>query len=238
MLPGGEAPPARFKRNVNHAGLRWRGRRRRGDSRARHVFKVPMSKPKKDKTPAPKADPEAGEAVKGAGEAGAKKKLPLKMLIAGGAGALVILGGGGVAAVLMMGGGKAEAHKAHKKPPAKKDGDKKDAGPNPISQGPDGVVFYTMPDMVVNIQSTDGRPTYLKLKLAFEMADEDSAEAISPNQLRLNDMFQSFLRELRPDDLAGSEGSYHLRQEIQRRVNLVIAPSKVNAVLVQEMLVQ
>ena len=151
---------------------------------------------------------------------------------------VVILGGGGVAAVLMMGGGKAEAHKVHKKPTPKKDGDKKDAGPNPISQGPDGVVFYTMPDMVVNIQSTDGRPTYLKLKLAFEMADEDSAEAITPNQLRLNDMFQSFLRELRPDDLAGSEGSYQLRQEIQRRVNLVIAPSKVNAVLVQEMLVQ
>ena len=51
-------------------------------------------------------------------------------------------------------------------------------------------------------------------------------------------MFQSFLRELRPDDLAGSEGSYQLRQEIQRRVNLVIAPAKVNAVLIQEMLVQ
>ena len=198
-----------------------------------------MSKPKKDKTPASKADPEVeGEAIDGAPEDGAKKKPPLKVLIAAGAGALVLLGGGGVAAVLMMGGGKAEAHHAHKKPPAKKDGDKKDAGQNPISQGPDGVVFYTMPDMVVNIQSTDGRPTYLKLKLAFEMADEDSAEAISPNQLRLNDMFQSFLRELRPDDLAGSEGSYQLRQEIQRRVNLVIAPSKVNAVLVQEMLVQ
>ncbi len=198
-----------------------------------------MSKPKKDKTPAPKVDPEVeGEAAEGAVEEGARKKLPLKLLIAAGAGALVILGGGGVAAVLMMGGGKAEAHKTHKKPPAKKDGDKKDGAANPISQGPDGVVYYTMPDMVVNIQSTDGRPTYLKLKLAFEMADEDSAEAITPNQLRLNDMFQSFLRELRPDDLAGSEGSYQLRQEIQRRVNLVIAPSKVNAVLVQEMLVQ
>lgn len=200
-----------------------------------------MSKPKKEKPAASESAPEVeGEAGEGAPE-GAKKKLPLKMLIIAGAGALVVLGGGGVAAVMMMGGGggKAEAHKAaHKKPAAKKDGDKKDAGPNPISQGPDGVVYYTMPDMVVNIQSTDGRPTYLKLKLAFEMADEDSAEAITPNQLRLNDMFQSFLRELRPDDLSGSEGSYQLRQEVQRRVNLVIAPAKVNAVLVQEMLVQ
>ena len=186
---------------------------------------------------AEKTAPEA-EAAEG-GEAGAPaKKKPPMMIIAAAAGALVILGGGGVAAMLMMGGGKAEAHKAvHKKPEAKKDGDKKD-GPNPISQGPDGSYFYTMPDMVVNIQSTDGRPTYLKLKLAFETPDEDTAEAITPEQLRLNDMFQSFLRELRPDDLAGSEGSYQLREEIQRRVNLVIAPAKVNAVLIQEMLVQ
>ncbi len=196
-----------------------------------------MSKAKTDKAakPEPEADSEAAEGA----PAPAKKALPLKMMIIGAAGALVVLGGGGTAAVLLMGGGKAEAHKpAHKKAPPKKDADKKDAGPNPISQGPDGAVFYTMPDMVVNIQATDGRPTYLKLKLAFEMADEDSAEAITPNQLRLNDMFQGFLRELRPDDLAGSEGSYELRQEIQRRVNLVIAPSKVNAVLIQEMLVQ
>ena len=213
-------------------GRRWRGR---GDSAARSWVLQRMSKAKTDKSPPPEAEPAAeGEGA----PVVAKKKLPLKLVIAAGAGALVILGGGGVAAVLMMGGGKAQAHKAaHKTPAAKKDGDKKD-GPNPISQGPDGTVFYTMPDMVVNIQSADGRPTYLKLKLAFQMADEDSAEAIAPNQLRLNDTFQSFLRELRPDDLAGSEGSYELRQEIQRRVNLVIAPSKVNAVLVQEMLVQ
>jgi flagellar protein FliL len=192
-----------------------------------------MAKP--PKAPAPEA--EAGEDAE-AGAAPAKKKLPMKLVIIGAAGAVVVLGGGGVATVLMMGGGKAQAHKAaHKKPEAKKDGDKKD-GPNPISQGPDGTYYYTMPDMVVNIQSPDGRPTYLKLKLAFETPDEDSAEAITPNQLRLNDMFQSFLRELRPDDLAGSEGSYQLREEIQRRVNLVIAPSKVNAVLIQEMLVQ
>ena len=50
-------------------------------------------------------------------------------------------------------------------------------------------------------------------------------------------MFQSFLRELRPEDLAGSQGSYQLRMEILRRVNLVIAPAKANAVLIEEMLI-
>ncbi len=185
-----------------------------------------------------KAKEEPGEAEDGVEpSAGGRKMPPLKVLVAAGVGALVVLGGGGAGAMMMLGGGKAAHHKPHA---AKKDAGGKDGkgAVSPISEGPDGVVFYTMPDMVVNIQSADGRPTYLKLKLAFELPDEDAAEAIEPNAPRLNDMFQSFLRELRPDDLAGSQGSYALRQEIQRRVNLVIAPSKVNAVLVQEMLIQ
>ena len=42
----------------------------------------------------------------------------------------------------------------------------------------------------------------------------------------------------RPEDLAGSAGSYQLRAEILRRVNLIAAPGKVDAVLIEEMLVQ
>jgi flagellar FliL protein len=207
-----------------------------------------MSK-KKDKAPE-EAKPE-GEA--GAEGEGGKKKLPLKMIIIAGVAGVVVLGSGGTAAMLLLGkkGGeeahgeeKAGEHGKDKKKEKKKEekgghggGDAK-AGPSPITEGPDGVVFYTMPDLVVNIQAADGRPTFLKLKLAFELPDEETAAAIEPNQPRLADMFQTFLRELRPEDLSGSQGSYQLRMEVLRRVNLVIAPSKVNAVLVQEMLIQ
>jgi flagellar FliL protein len=172
----------------------------------------------------------------GEGETG-KKKPPLKLILIAAAGALVVLGGGGGAAMLLLGHGKGGHHvsKIAKADKGKKNG--KD-GQGPITEGPDGVVFYTMPDMVANIQSPDGRPAYLKLKLAFELSDESAADAIEPNAPRLNDMFQTFLRELRPEDLAGSQGSYQLRMEILRRVNLVIAPAKVNAVLIQEMLIQ
>jgi len=192
-----------------------------------------------DKGKKEEAAPEGAE-----GEAPAKKKPPLMILIAAGVGALVVLGGGGTAAMLMLGGHKPdEAHAKEKekekpKKEAAKGKDGKDAKDNPITQGPDGVLFYNMPDLVANIQTTDGRPTFLKLKLAFEVADQDSADAIQPNAPRLNDMFQTFLRELRPEDLSGSQGAYQLRMELQRRVNLVIAPAKVNSVLIQEMLIQ
>jgi flagellar FliL protein len=184
----------------------------------------------------PSADGAEGEAAPG------KKKLPLKMLIAAGAAAVLVLGGGGTAAFVFMKpkpeAAGAHGHKAPKK--GKKDdkkGGKEDKGAAIVREGPDGVVFYTMPDVVVNMQTADGRPTFLKLKLTLELPNGDAVEELDPNMPRLQDMFQSFLRELRPEDLSGSQGSYQLRMEILRRVNLVIAPSRANAVLIEEMLI-
>ena len=200
---------------------------------------------KKEKKPK-EAEGEAPEGAEGVeGEAPAKKKLPLKMLIIAGAAALVVLGGGGGAAFVFLKpkpdeaaqADKAKEKKKEKKKDEKGKGKEGEKGAAVIREGPDGVVFYTMPDVVVNMQTADGRPTFLKLKLTLELPDESAVEELDPNMPRLQDMFQTFLRELRPEDLQGSQGSYQLRMEIQRRVNLVIAPAKVNAVLIEEMLI-
>jgi flagellar protein FliL len=184
---------------------------------------------------APDADAAEGEE----GEAPPKKKLPLKMLIIAGVAAVLVLGGGGTAAFMFL---KPKPDAAHGEKKAEKKKDKKDkkegeklAGE--IREGPDGILFYTMPNVVVNMQTADGRSTFLKLKLTLEVPDQETVDLLEPNMPRLQDMFQTFLRELRPEDLQGSQGSYQLRMEIQRRVNLVIAPAKVNAVLIEEMLI-
>jgi flagellar FliL protein len=187
-------------------------------------------------------DAEVAEGEDGEGQP-AKKKLSLKLLIIIGAAALVVLGGGGGAAFFLLKPkpDAAAAGKAHK--PKKKDDkggkEAKDgkSGAGHVREGPDGVMFYTMPDIVVNMQTADGRPTFLKLKLTLELPDQDAVDALEPDLPRLQDMFQTFLRELRPEDLSGSQGSYQLRMELLRRVNLVIAPSKANAVLIEEMLI-
>jgi flagellar FliL protein len=174
-------------------------------------------------------------------EGGGKKKPPLKLVIIIAAAAVVVLGGGGTAAFLLFkpkDAAHAEKHKAKKPAKDEKGGkDAKDGGAGQVREGPDGVLFYTLPDVVVNMQTADGRPTFLKLKLTLEMPDQDSVDTLEPNMPRLQDMFQSFLRELRPEDLSGSQGSYQLRMEILRRVNLVIAPAHANAVLIEEMLI-
>ena len=212
-----------------------------GASRLKPFAVTGMSKDKGKKGAEADAPPVDGVAEGEEGAAPVKKKPPLIILIAAGVGALVVLGGGGTAAMLMLGhkadpAATAKAEKAKKKPADAKGG--KDAKDSPITEGPDGVFFYAMADQTANIQTADGRPTFLKLKLAFEAPDRDTADAITPNQPRLNDMFQTFLRELRPEDLSGSQGTYQLRMELQRRVNLVIAPAKINGVLIQEMLIQ
>jgi len=178
----------------------------------------------------------------GEGEDGAvaKKKPPLMMLIIAGVGALVVIGGGVTGFLLLAPHGPPDAH-ARKPPPKHKpekpEGGKPDPNAPVIADGPDGVVFYTPPDIVVNMQTADNKPTFLKLKLTFELPDHDTADELEPEMPRLQDMFQTFLRELRPEDLSGSQGTYQLRLELQRRINLIIAPSKVNAVLIEEMLI-
>jgi len=203
---------------------------------------------KKEKKPKEAKEAEAPEGAEGVeGEAPAKKKLPLKMLIIGGVAAVLVLGGGGTAAFIFLkpkpeaaaekGGEHAKDKKKDKKKEEKKEGGKEDKNAPVIREGPDGVTFYTIPDVVVNMQSADGRPTFLKLKLTLELPEGADADALTENMPRLQDMFQTFLRELRPEDLSGSQGSYQLRMEILRRVNLVMSPAKVNAVLIEEMLI-
>jgi len=190
---------------------------------------------------APEGEPVEGEEIEGGKP---KKKLSMKMMLIAGAGALVVLGGGGGAAFIFLKPKPDAAHaekggheKKPKKGEKKKEGKEGKEGASPVREGPDGVLFYTMPDVVVNMQTADGRPTFLKLKLTLELPDQETVDSLEPNMPRLQDMFQTFLRELRPEDLSGSQGSYQLRMEILRRVNLVIAPSKANAVLIEEMLI-
>lgn len=188
------------------------------------------------------------EGAEGGEEEGGKKKPPLRLIIIAAAAALVLVGGGAGAYFMLFKKPAAAEAKGEKKGGEKEkkkggEGEKKEgdaaAGDKAVvlAEGPDGVVFCTLPNMVANMQAGDGRPTYLKLKVTLEAPDQETADLIQPAMPRLQDMFQSFLRELRPEDLQGSQGNFQLKAEILRRVNLVIAPAKVKSVLIEEMLI-
>ncbi len=208
---------------------------------------------KKKKDEAPQADeappaPEGGEGSDG--EAPVKKKMSGKTLILFVVlPAILVLGGGGAAAFMLLssGGeqhGEAEAGGHDKAKGGGGHGDEAalgEATPGPngtmITHGED-VVFVALPEMIVNIVGPEGRPAYLKLRLTLEAPDDETVAAIAEHVPRVSDQFNGFLRELRTEDVAGSAGAYRLRLELLRRVNLVIAPRQINAVLIEEMLVQ
>jgi flagellar FliL protein len=169
---------------------------------------------------AKKADDEKEAPAEGAeGEAAPKKSFFSKKLIIMAAAGLLVLGGGGGGAWFFFG----------KKP--------HDEKPAPVAVKPPA--FVDMPDVLVNLSgAVNGRAQYLKAKIVLEVADQKIAEDIKPVLPRVLDSFQTYLREMRPTDLEGSAGLYRVRDELTRRVNLAVAPSRINAVLFKEIVVQ
>ena len=103
---------------------------------------------------------------------------------------------------------------------------------------PHKVPFSDKQDILVNIQSNDGTPAYLKLGVSLELENDEQKTALQPLMPRITDQFQAYLRELRLDDLKGSAGVLRLKEELLRRVNVAAAPYKVRDVLLKEMIIQ
>jgi flagellar FliL protein len=162
------------------------------------------------------AENEQAEAAADGAE-GASKKSKLKLIIAV-VGFVAILGGGAGWFFMLRGHGEeAHAEAAPPKPPS----------------------FVEVPDMTVNLVGGPGeRVQFLKVKVVLEIKEEKQVEAIKPTLPRVTDLFQTYMRELRPSDLNGSAGLFRLKEELTKRVNLALAPNQVNAVLFKEIVVQ
>jgi len=53
---------------------------------------------------------------------------------------------------------------------------------------------------------------YLKVRVVLEIKEEKQVEAIKPSLPRVTDIFQTYLRELRPTDLNGSPACFASRK--------------------------
>lgn len=166
-------------------------------------------KPKK----APEAAGEGGEAE------APKSKKKLIVIVA----AVLLLGGGGGGYVFMK--KKAAAAEA-------------EHGVHADVKMP--AVFVDVRDMIVNLSADPGQTknSTLKLRIALELKDSKVESEVKPLMPRVEDAFQTYLREIRASDLSGSAGLYRLREELLRRVNIAIHPAKVEAVLFKDVIVQ
>lgn len=188
-----------------------------------------------------------GEAADGGG----KKKI---ILIGAGVFLLLVVIGAGLYFTGMLDGllgktdaaeGAAEAGGGHEEAKkgdhgeAKKGGHgEKKGGGGHGAEAAGGGSFVAIPTMIVNLNSDDGTPRYLRLTVQLELADESDKSAVEAIIPKVIDQFQTYLRELRVRDLRGSGGIYRLQMELLWRVNQAAAPAEVKDVLFQEILIQ
>lgn len=99
-------------------------------------------------------------------------------------------------------------------------------------------VFYDLPEMLVNLNSTGRKQNFLKIRVSLELKNALDVSRIEQVIPRIIDNFQVYLRELRIEDLQGSAGMLRLREELLARVNAAVAPATVNDILFKEILVQ
>ncbi len=99
-------------------------------------------------------------------------------------------------------------------------------------------VFVELPDMIANLAGPANRPSYIKLQARLEITKQEDVEKVKQAMPRLQDMFQTYLREMRPEELRGTAGTYRLREELLGRANVALAPIRVNNVLFTQLLIQ
>jgi flagellar FliL protein len=132
---------------------------------------------------------------------------------------LLLIGGGG--AYYFLGGKKDDEHAA---------------APPPLPPKPS--VYYNLPNFLVNLNSRGGRSTFLKISVSLELEDAADVQRMQLVMPRIIDNIQAFLRELRIEDVRGTNNLARLRQELLARVNGAATPTKANDVLFLELLLQ
>jgi flagellar FliL protein len=99
-------------------------------------------------------------------------------------------------------------------------------------------IFMDMPEIVANLNAGPRRSSFIRMKPKLELARAEDEAAVRAAMPRLLDLFQTYLREMRPEELRGSAGTYRLREELLARANIAVAPARILDVLFPEIIVQ
>jgi flagellar FliL protein len=97
-----------------------------------------------------------------------------------------------------------------------------DGAPQP--EAPRRPAFFEMPEIITNLNATGRRPVFVKLRSKLEIGRAEDAAAVQAAMPRLLDLFQTHLREMRPEELRGSAGTQRLREELRARAQIAVAP--------------
>lgn len=125
---------------------------------------------------------------------------------------------------------KTDEAAAESKPPA--------ASASGKPAGPTGPVFYDLDQIVVDLNSSGKKRSYLQMRLSLEIENPADVPIVEAKVPFIMDGFLAFLRELRLEDLQGTAGMFRIREELLIRVNQAADPAHVQNILFKEILIQ
>ena len=165
------------------------------------------------------------------------KKSKKKLIIIGAAAGVLLLGGGGGAAMMMSGGSakaEASAEGGHgEEAAAEESGEGEGHG-----EGEGKEAFVDVPATVVNLRSPDGAARFLKIHFMLVPGPKGTVESVTAKLPLILDAYQPFLRELRPEDLAGSAAVFRVKEEMLSRAAQAVGAGMVKDVLIQDLVQQ
>ncbi|HSX54531.1 MAG TPA: flagellar basal body-associated FliL family protein [Sphingomonas sp.] len=106
------------------------------------------------------------------------------------------------------------------------------------SAGTDSASYIEAPTVTVNLRSGDGQTRFLKLRFILVAADAGKVDSIKERLPVVLDALQPFLRELRPEDLAGSAAVFRIKEEMMSRTAQALGAGTVRDVLIQDLVQQ
>lgn len=99
--------------------------------------------------------------------------------------------------------------------------------------------YIDLDKILVNLSTTSGAAaSFLDISLSIEVGSQEAIDKIKAQLPKVKDNFQTYLRELRPDDLQGSTGTMRLKEDLQSRLTKLLYPIDVKEILVREIIVQ
>ena len=97
--------------------------------------------------------------------------------------------------------------------------------------------YIDLDPMVINLAPSSAKQNYLKLTISLQFASDIETKVAQVKLPNIIDSFQTFLREVRANDLNSSGSMLQLKEELMKRVNKVIYPVVIENILFKEMLV-
>ncbi len=96
----------------------------------------------------------------------------------------------------------------------------------------------TLEDITLNLNAEGPKSRFMKLSLTLVLLNEEHIVRIESRIPRIIDSVTSYMRELKPEELAGLANFYRVRENLLAPVQVAVAPVKVTSILCNSALIQ